>query len=163
MKQPVVHSWLIENIAYCQETGVFTWKKNHFRSLIGKVAGRKTKDGYWAVYLHGHPFLAHRVVHFFVFGTWPDGPIDHINGDRCDNRFCNLRVVNSFINSENMRSPHRDSETGVLGISRHGKSGFQAKIQVSGKSVSLGTHKTMELAHAAYLTAKRQLHEGCTL
>ena len=57
-----------------------------------------------------------------------------------------------------------DPETGLLGVARaHQKEGFFAAITTGGKTRHLGTYRTAELAHLAYVKAKRELHEGCTL
>jgi hypothetical protein len=63
---------------------------------------------------------------------------------------------------QNQRRARSDSSTGLLGVSKNG-SGWRAEIRVDGKKINLGTHKTPELAHLAYVNAKRKHHEGCTL
>lgn len=90
--------------------------------------------------------------------------IDHIDGDRANNRWSNLRLATSRQNSENIHGAHRDSQTGLLGVSLD-RSGarYLARIFVDGKAVGLGVHSTAEAAHAAYVAAKRQLHEFGTL
>ena len=95
-------------------------------------------------------------------GEWPDGYIDHGNGVRTDNRWANLRAGDRSFNMQNQRRARRDNTTGWLGVSRV-KSRFEAAIQVRGRRFRLGRFDTPEAAHAAYLTAKRKLHEGCTL
>ncbi len=66
------------------------------------------------------------------------------------------------LNCENLRKARKDSRTGLLGASWAGYS-FVATIQVRGKKKHLGSFATAEEAHAAYLEAKRKLHEGCTI
>lgn len=53
--------------------------------------------------------------------------------------------------------------TGLLGVSKADSRGFRARIFYAGKETHLGTFKTPEDAHAAYLAAKRRLHAGCTI
>lgn len=154
---------LRDRIAYDCDTGEFVWLKTPQHSYVGTIANRMNKKGYEVVRIWGHPFSAHRLAWLYVTGSWPSGDIDHINGDSSDNRFSNLRCVDNQINRENLRKSHGDSVTQYLGVSRHGKSGFQARIRVKGKTIFLGTHKTPEAAHMAYLNAKRTHHQGCTI
>lgn len=130
--------------------------------LAGDVAGCRTSRGYSVLAVDGVLYRAHRLAWFYVTGAWPQGEVDHINGQRADNRFLNLRVVTGAINSQNRRRANGNSRTGLLGVYPH-KTGFQARIMVSGSRRHLGTFQTAEAAHAAYLAAKRQVHPGNTL
>ena len=93
--------------------------------------------------------------------------VDHINGNRGDNRLCNLRDVSRKINTQNRKSASINNSCGLLGVSEHkgvGKSGrFVAGIYIEGKRKHLGVFDTAQQAHEAYLTAKRKYHEGCTI
>jgi len=94
-------------------------------------------------------------------GEWPS-EIDHINGDKSDNSYRNLREVSRGENMQNKRKAHRNNKTGFLGVAREaGK--YRARIRVCGKNRSLGMYDTPQQAHQAYLAAKRELHEGCTI
>lgn len=108
--------------------------------------------------------MAHRLAWLYVHGRWPDGLIDHKNGDRADNRFDNLRDVAHRVNMQNLRKAFVSSKTGLLGASPLKDGRFGAFIKRDGKSKNLGTFDTPELAHAAYVAAKRVIHhEGNTL
>ena len=102
-------------------------------------------------------------------GHWPTKQIDHKNGERADNAFANLREATQQLNSENLRRARADNKTGYLGVFRHyyihKRDGqrFVACIQVDGRLRKIGLFLTPEAAHAAYLEAKRRLHEGCTI
>ena len=69
----------------------------------GSLAGGLTTRGYRHAYVRGTYFAVHRLCWLVHFGRWPDGDIDHINGDRLDNRICNLRSVTVFENNMNRR------------------------------------------------------------
>jgi len=113
-----------QRLAYDPETGLITHRDwSHLqprpgtaamiRRRAGTPAGRKNHpDGYLrlSLYLAGKEcmFLAHRVAHFMMTGEWPQEQVDHINGDRSDNRWTNLRPAT---NAENCRNKRTNGET----------------------------------------------------
>ena len=66
-------------------------------------------------------------------------------------------------NLQNRRHAPANSTTGYLGVSLGKKRRYRASIKANGRNVHLGYFKTAEEAHAAYLVAKRQMHQGCTI
>jgi AP2 domain. len=119
--------------------------------------------GHRRIGIHGAYYLAHRLAWFWVHGVWPNGMIDHINGDPDDNRIANIRDVLPRVNRENVKCATKGNRTtGVLGV-RRSRRKFYAEIRVKGKRIHLGMFDDMHSAYAAYVAAKRQLHEGCTL
>ncbi len=152
----------MEQLDYNPETGELRWNDKAQKKMQGKPANRKDSKGY--VYLHvgNKMILGHRIAWFKHYGKWPDGVIDHINGDPADNRICNLRDVPQPVNMQNQRKPRADNKLGLLGVSMKGNR-FRAQITVNQKKKMLGTFATAEEAHLAYVTAKRELHIGGTL
>ena len=153
---------LRELLDYDAETGRFVWRQANKRVKAGAVAGYVGNDGYVRIRASGTRFLAHRLAWFYVHGTWPTGEIDHINGDRSDNRIANLRDVSRLTNRQNMRRAQADNRSGLLGVSL-ANNRCKASIRSGGKNHHLGYFASPEAAHAAYVAAKRQTHEGCTL
>lgn len=154
---------LKELLRYEPLTGLFTWlvqKSN--RVCVGGVAGVINDRGYIQIKIDGSAYKAHRLAWLYMTGAWPQLEIDHKNGIRNDNKWRNLRDVTRFINHQNQRKAQRHNKTGFLGVTQRGKH-FPATITVNKKSCSLGTYLTPELAHEAYLKAKRELHEGCAI
>ncbi len=153
-------------VAYCPDTGVFTWRNNAGRwgrIRAGSQAGSYS-HGYRTIVLDGVRYPAHRVAWLLTHGDWPTGEIDHINGQRDDNRLCNLRDVPKLFNGHNRHGPNRDNKSSrLLGVTRNGKSGWMAQITVNGKRIYLGTYRTADVAHSRYIEAKRELHAGCTI
>ena len=74
--------------SYNPETGVLLW------AHLGTEAGYTNSLGYRVVGLRGTRGFVHRVAWLITTGAWPSGVIDHINGDKADNRIANLRDVN---------------------------------------------------------------------
>jgi hypothetical protein len=151
-----------ERLAYDQETGLFTWKVCRYASNIGKITNSQDASGYVQIRVRGTTCKAHRLAWLMVHGKMPKGQIDHINGIRNDNRIANLREVNNAINCQNKRSPLPSNKLGVLGVRYH-RGAYTASIQLNKKQHHLGRFKTLDEASAAYINAKRRLHEGCSI
>jgi hypothetical protein len=147
---------------YCPETGQFTHLQSKGRKKAGMVAGSLRRDGYVYIMFDGFRAMAHQFAWLYVTGEWPVTEIDHIDGNKANNVFQNLRQVNRRTNTENKRTAKRTSTTGLLGVIRHPR-GFVARIVSEGKHIYLGIHKIPEAAHEAYVQAKRRLHKGCTI
>lgn len=155
-------SRIAECLHYDPESGSFTWLVDAARNVkAGRVAGTIGPQGYRFIKLEGRRHAAHRLAWLLATGEWPIGQIDHINGDKADNRICNLRDVTAAINTQNQRRAHSRNKLGLMGVfAFEGK--FRSAVELSGKKTYLGTFDTPEAAHAAYLQAKRQLHPGFT-
>lgn len=148
---------------YNPGTGLFRWKvRTSNRVSVGDIAGAPHKAGYVQIYVDGENFLAHRLAWLHVVGAWPAYTIDHINHNRSDNRFANLRDVPQAINAQNMHLPFRSNRTsGVLGVSWSRKDRvWTAQISVGNRTRRIGAFRSIEEAQAAYLAAKRELHPG---
>lgn len=127
------------------------------RNNAGKEVGGRNYQGYRVVNVGGRPLMAHRVVWALTYGEWPKHQIDHINGDKTDNRICNLRDVPPKANAENRRIKNKHGLQGVR--NRNGK--WMTQIVINGKPTYLGTFPSAMDAHLAYMAAKRRVHPGC--
>ena len=154
-------------LSYDADTGAFTHRalsSVKSRAKIGEVAGGPRKDGYYAVKVDGRLYPAHRLAWAYVTGEWPTQQIDHINGDKMDNRFSNLRDVNTSQNKQNTRVARIDNTSGMLGAHKcAGTQKWKAQIRVDGKLKYLGLYATPAAAHEAYVLAKRKMHPAGTL
>ena len=147
---------LREVLDYCPETGEFSRRST---SRASKPVGRVRPDGYLVISVDNQLHLAHRLAWLHVYGVWPSCHIDHINGNPADNRISNLREATNGENMQNQRRAHRNSQTGALGGHPHKENGnYVAQIRVDGKTRHIGSYRTAEEAHYAYLQAKRRLH-----
>jgi hypothetical protein len=159
----LTHARLLELLAYDAQSGVFRWRGNSSpRVRAGAVAGTLSSYGYVRVKVDGANYMAHRLAWFYVHGCWPLECVDHINGDKADNRIANLRDISLRLNQENQRKAHVNNRTGLLGAHRAGKK-FVARIRVNKRAIRLGVFETAQLAHEAYLHAKRAIHAGGTV
>jgi len=153
-----------EILNYEPETGLFRWRVDRGNGhRANDLAGRMNSNGYWVVGFKQYPLLAHRLAWLYMTGEWPHFNVDHINGDRCDNRWANLRDGSGSINAQNVRRAQRNNNSsGLLGVTqRQGR--WEAQIKSQGAKRYLGSFGSPEDAHAAYVDAKRRLHAGCTI
>lgn len=141
---------------YDPETGGLRWRPRNSAWWDGRYAGKdaftyKMPSGYLQGSLFDRRYKAHRVIWLMVHGYWPKG-VDHINGDRSDNRLCNLREASQRENCRNRR-PMRDIP---LGVYRSGRK-WKATIghHTYGEQTHLGTFATMEEAAAARKSAEQ--------
>lgn len=144
---------LRECLDYSPETGAFKWRVDRgTNKLKGKPAGVSSNGcGYRAIFIDGRSYLAHRLAWFYCTGAWPKGPLDHINGNRADNRLSNLRCATSAGNRANS-AVNKNCKTGIKGVQfRHGR--WRSKITHSGKTRHLGVFDTPAEASAAYIKA----------
>ncbi len=157
--------------------GTFTWRPrahesfNNLRAFAAwnaryanRVAGGMT-GGYWAIRIDGCLFYAHRLAWLYVHDRLPAGDIDHRNGVTTDNRIRNLRDVTVVTNHENIRARPGGGPLplGVHFLARKVQRPYSASIRIGGRSKHLGYFDTAEVAHLAYVAAKRIHHAGCTI
>lgn len=180
MKIPA-HKRVMAVLDYDPATGICKWRPRKPDDFNGDEALCKswnTKHAgeqagcfnlrYANIRIDGKTYWLHRIIWFYVHAIWPDGLVDHKNGDRYDNRLDNLRVVCPVGNAENRRGPIKNKKErlpiGVFKMPREGlPNPYMARISSRGKRKYLGCFPTPEAASAAYVAAKRKLHESCTL
>lgn len=124
--------------------------------------GSRHSAGYRVTRFDAEVVHIHRLAFFLVEGEWPECQVDHINGNRADNRWCNLRKVSAETNMQNLRQATSASSSGLLGAYTYGHR-WRSQIRTQAGLVNLGTFDTAEEAHQAYLKAKRIHHPGCTI
>lgn len=147
-----------EFLQYDPESGQFVWKVSKGTARAGDVAGASLrKNGYYAISIDGRRYYAHRLAWLFVHGKMPAQCIDHIDGDRTNNRIANLRDVPARINFHNQPSLRRNNTSGFKGVSwSTQRKRFVAQISINRRPKFLGFFDNPEDASAAYWEAKKQ-------
>jgi len=162
-KPDITAEQLREILEYSAETGVLVWKIRPSRSVKpGDVAGCVDNKGYVTVGINRRIYKSHRLAWLIVHGVWPDGLIDHIDGNKSNNRLSNLRLVNETGNAENVRRPNKRNKSGFMGVIWF-QNKWRASITIKHKTKWLGDYATPEEAHQVYLDAKRSYHNACTI
>jgi len=125
---------------------------------VGKEAGSVNSIGYRYVSIDRVTYLEHRLVWFYCYGEWPKCDIDHINGDKKDNRIENLRLATVSQNCFNTKISKRNT-SGFKGVDYHKPTKkWRAAIKISGKNYHIGLFATAEEAGAAYAEFAKKAH-----
>jgi hypothetical protein len=149
---------LREVLDYDEATGVFVWKMRLAQRLrVGDVAGSLTEKGYLIIRIDTKPYLAHRLVWFYVHGVIPER-VEHRDRNGLNNAIGNLRLATQSQNLYNIGL--RDSNTsGAIGVHwDRSKNKWTAQIRAEGKNRFLGRFDTLEEAAAVRRKATDELH-----
>ena len=158
---------------YVPETGKLYWKERPFSMFrdgaqsaqhnaaiwnaknAGREACSSTANGYLETSLHRTPVLAHRVIWKMVTGEDAQS-VDHIDGDKSNNRFVNLRGVTQIENGQN-QVLRKNNTSGVMGVywsKPHNK--WIARLNYKYKTIYIGIFETFDEAVAARRAAERE-------
>ncbi len=163
--------YLSECLEYFPETGELRWKARpyHHHHIEGEIkrfnsnyagneAGRIKHDGYRELRLDGKYYSVHRIIYKMVTGEDPVALVDHINGDKSDNRWVNLRDASHTQNNHNRRVG-RNNTTGYKGVSKLKDGRYKVSIRVgNNKRLHLGYFLDLNEAAKAYANAAQKHH-----
>lgn len=151
---------LKELLDYNPITGRFTWTlSTSNRVKKGSDAGSITNNRYVEIGIDGGSYTAHRLAFLYMLGYFPENDIDHKNGIRNDNRWCNLRHVTRSCNSQNRKLPSRNS-SGFIGVYKHSKNNsWIANIKIGEKRVTIGSFNSPELAAVARVNFENNCYD----
>lgn len=159
-------------IDYDPNTGIFIWKKRDasffhnkriYASWNGRYAGtncgnKGLKTNYIKICVLDNKIYAHIAAWAIMTGEWPNGEIDHINLDRSDNRFCNLRVATKSQNASNAKI-RKNNKSGFKGVCLDKRRNlWKSEITLNYKTFFLGYYSSPIEAHQAYCQSAEKLH-----
>ena len=148
--KPLPLQLIYDLLEYKEDTGDLVWKKTRGgKALKNSIAGCINAIGYRQVYIDCSLFYAHRIIYAMKTNKDTFQILDHIDGNRLNNLFSNLRESTHSSNSKNRINK------GVFRV-KNGK--WTAQIVIEYKKKHLGTFATESEAHEAYLVAKSKYH-----
>jgi len=146
MKNSIFH----ELFSYDKATGNIFQKKKRPKIQIGTIAGAITPKGYRYIQAQGRKYPAHHLVWFFETGSFPKLFLDHIDNNKLNNHFSNLREVTTKQNNEH-RGKQSNNTTGYKGVTFNKRlNKFIAQIQHNYETHYLGLFNTALEASQAY-------------
>lgn len=142
---------IARRVRYEPETGKFFWRV--------KVRGAKWDAGdeivgtpcagYRTICVNRHEHYLHRIAVFLVTGVWPMSEVDHVDQDKANNRYGNLRAVDHSGNMRNLPMP-RTNTSGYVGVTwAKRRSKWFAQIKIGERNIGLGYFDDIEAAAAA--------------
>ena len=155
MKNIELLNLINENLEH-RDDGNFYWKKAKKGCAAGRKAGAYRR-GYVVIGLDNKIHLAHRLAFLLSHGYLPDH-IDHINGNKSDNRIQNLREATRSQNLSNRVAPKTNS-TGIKNVSwDKQKKTFKVVVGINNKQKTIGRFKDIELAELVAIEARNKYH-----
>lgn len=151
MAENITADRLRELIEYDPLTGQFRWAISRHGVRAGDLCGRLSVLGYREIGVEYRLYRANRLAWLYMTGEWPAGDVDHINRDKADNRWCNLRLATRSQNSANVAKAARRGESDYLGVTFDKSRGkWRAQIRIGGRKVNLGRYADPIEAARAY-------------
>lgn len=142
-------------VAYFPDTGKFVATANRGKTKEGDELGYLESNGYLKMIIERRKWWAHRLAWYYMTGATPEA-VDHINGVRSDNRWCNLRAATVALNGQNIQTGKGESK--VIGVAWDTKKGnWRAWIGLNGKFIHLGNHSYPKDAIAARIAAEQKM------
>lgn len=166
---------MLNFFSYDSKTGFLTWNRRDYSCYenagmcdrwnnfyAGQRAGTLTCHGYLTVKIFGKIRRVHRIIWLIENGSWPEYIIDHVNGDRSDNRIENLRSTDSLGNMRN-RKTNKNTSSGFRGVyfnKREKK--WRSHIKNCGNNIHIGYFDSFEEAVNARIISEKELgfHEN---
>ena len=141
---------------YDGDTGLVYWKIPRKNGVVaGGIAGSvDSSSGYARLCFRRKAYKTHRIAWALAYGEWPVMDIDHINGNRADNRLKNLRVASRTENIRSMKK-RKNSACMLKGATpyKNRNDKFVAQIRIDGRQRKLGVFTSQQSAHDAYCAA----------
>ena len=149
------HAELLAAVRYDPLTGIFTRRKSAGNAKAGTRIGSHCGKGYLKAKVLGEYVKLHRLAWFYMKGVWPQQEIDHRNQIKDDNRFDNLRDVDTSTNCSNQTGARKNNRVGIQGVHKIKKTGrYRAACSINSVKHHLGVFATAVEAGNAYRAFK---------
>lgn len=153
---PFTQIKLKEMLDYDQETGLFKWRTRKANAVFpGDAAGCLNNFGYVRIGIGRKSYMAHRLAWLYCYGEWPETMIDHVNGNKSDNRITNLRKATRSQNTLNTKT-HRNQTSKIRGVDWvKNRKKWMVRIQIEGARKTIGLFSSLDDAIKARKEAEK--------
>jgi len=152
--QMLTQARLKELLEYNPETGIFVRKISYARVYRGQEITAIDSKGYITAGIDRKRYRAHRLAFLYMTGSWPKNQVDHINHQKTDNRWANLRDVTGSQNQRN-RCAHKNNKSGVMGVIKY-RGRWVSQITVNGRNITLGSFEELSEAIICRKAAEKE-------
>jgi hypothetical protein len=161
-KIPLTQDKLKELLDYNPDTGIFTWKERISNIKQGTIAGKYDKNWYVVITINNKKYLAHRLAWLYMEGYFPENQIDHIDRNKSNNKWANLREVSQVCNSRNSKLSKRN-KSGIRGVTwDKERKKWQVNIRANKKNITLGRYDSkVDAAKARWQAEKKYNFPTC--
>lgn len=157
LEKTISKNLLLELFEY--KDGFLFWKKKPSnkgtRAKIGEKAGYIDKRGYQSIQINGKAYKTHRLI-FMIFNNFFPETVDHIDGNKLNNKIENLRAAKVSENCANRGAP-KNSTTGIKNISYRIRD-KRYIVTINGKHI--GQYIDLELAELVACMAREKYHKN---
>jgi len=137
--------------------GCLYWKINHKNAKKGSEIKAKSSHGYKVVTVNGKQHKVHRIIWQMNYGNLPK-LIDHIDGNKENNKLCNLRPASVQQNQCN-RKLQSNNTSGVKNVVYDRfRDKWKVQIVSNGKLISIGRYDDLEAAELVAILAREKYH-----
>lgn len=141
--------------------GVLYWRRatsNRNHKMVGKMAGWVGDQGYAKININGKAYSAHRLIFMFHHGYMPN-QVDHVDGDRGNNRIENLRAATHEQNAQNAKL-RCNNTSGIKGVSFNARrKKWIVQLRCNRRHVYVGGFDDIELAELAAVEVRDLYHK----
>ena len=183
-KKNLTQDYLKECLIYDPIKGTFIWKirpQSHFKSTdkmnssmicniwnshyANKFAGNTNtnKNKYTNISIDKKSYPSHRLAFLYMEGYNPEYEIDHIDRNKSNNKWSNLRHVTPTCNTQN-KNIYKSNKTGVNGVSFiSNENRWRVRITIHKKQVHLGYYTNfIDAVKARYEEEKNNPMWSCS-
>lgn len=155
----ITQEYLKSILYYNLDTGIFTWKFNKSKRVKAGYSAGWLCDGYRNIEINNKQYKTHRLAWLYVNGEIPTNLIDHIDGNRSNNKIFNLREATYQTNSENYRTP-KTNKSGIKNVSWY-KNLNKWVVSISIKKIkkTIGYFDDLEFAELVAIEARNKYRQ----
>lgn len=158
MDKEVILKYLNKNIEYNKKTGILFWKKKIGRGLANQKCGNIGSDGYVRLGIMNKSYKLHRIIWLLENNSWPEKELDHLDGNKNNNKIENLRDVSKRVNLCNFEIHRKGKQAGVVFDKK--KKLYRSRINYNKTQIYLGRYKQKEKAVYIYQSIFKIIENG---